>query len=201
MHFISMFIIITSIVFLGGCSGEKESHHNPAPTIDEITASSSKEGKKTPRLHDGNYEITNINGWTLPVQVKLGLLKVSQIDQPIIVVNIFSTKSSPSRGMISYLNDLQNEYKGNIFVIGLPIDGNMDKVQLKEFMQTYDARYFISSAPDNIGLAKNITHYLNLGSNYPVPATVVFRNGQHVSDYIGATPIEMIRGDIDQLIQ
>lgn len=151
-------------------------------------------------LNDDTYVITNISNNTMEVNIESDQVQIKDLDKSIILINIFNMGSSQSRGMIPYLNDLQKEYKDRIFVLGLPQDNDISKERIKEFMIKHDARYYISNSFDNTSLANNIAQYIKLGTNYPIPLTVIFKDGKYVTHYLGATPIEMIRSDIDQFI-
>jgi len=70
---------------------------------------------------------------------------------------------------------------------------------LKTYMRTNQATFFISNAADNGPLVNAIVSMLSLGSDYPLPLTVVFGHGRYVTHYAGNTPIEMIRNDLKSL--
>ena len=101
--------------------------------------------------------------------------------------------------MIPYLNDLQQEYQKDLFVIGILANSDMDNAGLREFMKEHAVSYFISNSDDNDELARRIANSLMLDDNYPVPLTVVIKDGEYKVYYVGATPAEMIKSDIEQL--
>lgn len=101
--------------------------------------------------------------------------------------------------MIPYLDSLQKAYPKTLFVIGIMLNSSHDAKSLRTFMQTQHASYFIANSPDNDLLAQQLAHFLKQGDNYPVPLTLLFKNGVYTMHYVGATPIEMIRADIEQL--
>jgi hypothetical protein len=101
--------------------------------------------------------------------------------------------------MIPYLNTLQKKYTKDIFVIGIPANSDSNSTQLRDFMKRYSSSYFISNSPDNNELASRLASLLKLKENFPIPITIVFRDGEYNTHYVGATPIEMIKSDIEQL--
>ena len=99
--------------------------------------------------------------------------------------------------MIPYLDSLQKSYPKALFVVGILANSDKSPKHLRKFMKTHHASYFISNSPDNDALAKRLADFLKLGENYPVPITLLFKNGEYTMHYIGATPIEMIKADIE----
>ena len=98
--------------------------------------------------------------------------------------------------MIPYLSQLQRAHRKEIFVLGLVVPEDLDTSALRRFMQRNQSTFFISSSPDNGPLASAFADMLQLGSNYPLPTTLVFERGKRIADYEGITPIEMIQNDL-----
>lgn len=123
------------------------------------------------------------------------------IDQSIVVINFFTTWYSPCRGEIPYLADLQKKYEKNVFVAGILINDTQDNDTLKQFISKYSANYFISNSKQNDAFASKIVKELQLPENFPIPLTVIYKDGDYFTHYEGAVPIEMIYHDIKQIIK
>ncbi|TET87970.1 MAG: TlpA family protein disulfide reductase [Sulfurovum sp.] len=123
------------------------------------------------------------------------------IDQSIVVINFFTTWYSPCRGEIPYLSDLQKKYKKKIFVTGILVNDTQDDDALKHFISKYHANYFISNSKQNDAFASKVVKELQLPENFPLPLTVIYKDGDYYTHYEGAVPVEMIDHDIQQVIK
>jgi len=123
------------------------------------------------------------------------------IDQSIVIINFFSTWSSPCRGEIPYLSDLQKKYKKDLFIAGILINDVLYDQTLKEFISKYHANYFISNSKQNDAFASKIAKELQLPENFSTPLTVIYKEGDYYTHYEGAVPVEMIDHDIQQAIK
>jgi len=101
--------------------------------------------------------------------------------------------------MIPYLDALQKRYPKELFVIGIVANSDITNTALREFMKQQNASYFISNGTENDQLAEALAQFVKEGKDYPIPLTILFKNGQYTMHYVGATPIEMIKADIEQL--
>ncbi|NKQ40341.1 MAG: hypothetical protein HF962_02080 [Sulfurovum sp.] len=182
------YVIISSVFLWTGC-GDKDTHKQ------ETEDSQAQVETKI----QNTFRITDIDQRSTTISIKNAQVKIAKVTQDIVLVNIFSEWSAPSSGMIPYLDSLQKKYPKDLFVIGLVANSDMDNKQLRNFMKKNNASYFISNSHENDKLAGALVKFLNLDSNYPIPLTILFKNGKYSRHYIGATPIEMIRADIEQL--
>ncbi len=123
------------------------------------------------------------------------------IDQSIVIINFFSTWSSPSRGQIPYLTDLQKKYKKDLFIAGILINDVLYDQTLKEFISKHHANYFISNSKQNDAFASKIAKELQLPENFSTPLTVIYKDGNYYTHYEGAVPVEMIDHDIQEAIK
>jgi len=189
MRFYASFFIIASLSLWTGCSDkDTDTAITHAPT-------QTKPLPKPP----STFTITDIDQRSTTVSLEGNRLHVAKVTQPLILLNIFAEWSPPSCGMIPYLDALQKKYPKELFVIGITANSDMNNSDLRLFMKKHNASYFISNSQDNDRLALRIAKFLNLDENYPIPLTILFKNGEYTIHYIGATPIEMIKADIEQL--
>jgi len=143
--------------------------------------------------------IVDIDQRKTTVTVKEGTVTVAKVTQPLVLINLFAPWSPPSCGMIPYLDALQKRYPKELFVISIVVNSDMTDTQLRDFMKQQNASYFISNGVENDMLAQALTALAKQGKDYPIPLTLLFENGNYIRDYIGATPIEMLKADIEQL--
>ena len=189
MRYIFYLLIIASISLWTGC-GDADS---AAPKIKEHNQS------KPPPLEQSRFVITDIDKRSTTVSVDSHHLGVAKITQPIVMINLFAPWSPPSCGMVPYLDALQKKYSKELFVISIIVSSDITDNDLRALMKKQNASYFISNGQDNNTLAQRLVRLLKLGEDYPVPLTILFKNGEYTTHYIGATPIEMIKADIEQL--
>ncbi len=189
MRSLFLFFIIASLALWTGCSDK---------TSDAAQETPQPPPSKTPEPQT-SFTITDIDKRTTVVTFEHNRLHINKVAQPMLLLHLFASWSPPSCGMIPYLDTLQKSYPKTLFVVGIMVNSDNDPARLRKFMKTQHASYFISNSPDNDVLAKRLAHFLKLGDNYPVPITLLFKNGEYTTHYVGATPIEMIKADIEQL--
>jgi len=141
-------------------------------------------------LNDSNYSISIVNKH----------IEISHVDQKLILLNFFATWCPPCKSEIPYLADLKKKYDGTLFIAGILVNDDPDKKTLKRFMEKYGVNYFISNSKDNDALGKLAAKRLQLGENFPIPLTILFKNGNYYSHYEGAVPVEMLEHDIKEAI-
>jgi thioredoxin-like negative regulator of GroEL len=184
-------IIIASITLWTGCS-DKDSDVNSKPVVQK------NQPLPVPKLQT-TFKIIDIDQRATTISLEAAHVKVAKVTQPLVIINLFAPWSAPSCGMIPYLDALQKRYPKELFVVGIIANSDMSNTQLREFMKKQNASYFISNGAENDKLAQALAHFVKLGEDYPIPLTLLFKNGKYTTHYIGATPIEMIKADIEQL--
>src|SRR5690606_17903604 len=102
----------------------------------------------------------------------------------------------PCRAAATHLSSLQEKYKDDLVVIGITIEDNISNEKLKEFADTYKAKYALVNSKQNRLLSNAIVKELNLGERYPIPLMVLYKDGKLVNYFVGATQEEFIDSDI-----
>jgi thiol-disulfide isomerase/thioredoxin len=125
----------------------------------------------------------------------------TNIREPVILINLFATWCSPCKGEIPYLADLQKKYKSKLFVAGVLVNDVQDNTALEKFIQKYHANYYISNNKQNNAFAEKLVKSLQLPQNFPLPLTILYKEGNYYIHYEGAVPIEMIEHDIQEIIK
>lgn len=200
MRHIFYIAIITTLFLCTGCDDKKDDNNQSTQTTtNTIEANQTNKIIKPKKKIKNRFTITDIDNRSTTISFANNTLKVNKVAQSIVIINVFSDWSAPCLGMIPYLNDLQKTYKKDIFVIGVLANSDMNNTGLREFMQKNSVSYFISNNPDNDQLAQRLATDLKLDDNYPIPLTIIIKDGKYMVYYIGATPVEMLKSDIEQL--
>lgn len=199
MRHIFYIAIIATLFLCTGCDDKKDDNNQSTQTTNTIEANQTNKIIKPKKKIKNRFTITDIDNRSTTISFANNTLKVNKVAQSIVIINVFSDWSAPCQGMIPYLNDLQKTYKKDIFVIGVLANSDMNNTGLREFMQKNSVSYFISNNPDNDQLAQRLATDLKLDDNYPIPLTIIIKDGKYMVYYIGATPVEMLKSDIEQL--
>ena len=89
----------------------------------------------------------------------------------------------------------------DLFVVGVLVNDEQNSTQLRRFMEKYDVSYFISHVSDNNDLAAVVIKKLKLPENFPIPLSVLYKDGRLYRYYEGAMPIEMLENELMQAIK
>ncbi len=178
-------LIVPSLLFIAGCS--KQADNDPKTGSNKLSVV---------KNHKSTFSLTDIDDRIASITYRNKRLSILHVVQHTIIIHIFSTRAELCSVMLPYLSDLQHNHAKELFVLGIVVPEKIDSTQLRNYMTKNDTTFFISNAPDNPELASVLADTLQLGSNYPVPLSIVFHNGQYVTHYEGVTPIEMIQNDL-----
>jgi len=192
----SLTLMITVFLLFTACS-KKEKENSMSESAAKIpkTEQNRTQNKKTV------FMIRDIDDRETRIVFNPKKTIFKKIRQPVVILNIFSLWCPPCRGMLSYLSDLQRKNSSKLFVIGILANSTIDNKQLRKFMLKYHATFFISNHPDNDLLAERIASLCGLPANYPLPLTVIYKNGRCILHIKGAVPYEMLQTIVNQLEQ
>ena len=191
--------VVFSLVLLLGACGKKEKNTSAAPRVENNRSSLTVARREKPKPQQSIFQIRDIDRRSTTIELKSDRLVFKKIRQPLVLLYLFSDWCAPCRGMLPYLGDLQKKNSRDLFVIGLLVHSSKAPEQVRALMQHYDAPFFISIHPDNDTLAERIVARHNLPRNYPLPLTVLYKNGKYVMHISGAVPYEMLQSLVDQL--
>jgi len=142
------------------------------------------------------YTLSDMNDTNHSITIENKYIEISNVSEPIIIINFFATWCPPCKGEIPYLVDLQKKYEGKLFIAGVLVNDTPDKEALESFLKTYDVNYFVSNSSQNNDLSKLAIAKLKLPKDLPLPLTILFKGGHYYSHYEGAVPVEMLEYDI-----
>jgi len=192
-------LVLLSLLWLGGC-GEKKSKENPAPSHPPTEANRSVPVKPAPKLPaTRSFSIRDLDGRQTRLEFGKEKAVFHRIRQPIVMIVLFADWCPPCRGMLPYLGQLQTDNKESLFIIGVPVHSDLKNEKLRRFMLRYSINFFVSQHPDNDALGSYLAQRLELGSDYPLPLAVIYKNGKYVMHISGAAPYEMLQSIIEQL--
>ena len=128
-------------------------------------------------------------------------VRFEKIRQRVVVLTLLSDRCAPCRGMMPYLTMLQKKYAKDLFVLGVLVRSDLDGEELRRFMRRHGSNYYLSNHPDGDRLGAFLASRLNLGSNYPLPLTLIYKDGKYIMHIQGAVPYEMLSRLVEELIQ
>ena len=204
-HKFYIFLILT--VLFTACSDESTSQKENLSTIQKKTpleADNSQEKttivKKIPS-QEYTFKFEDLQKQTSTIKMKDDIYSFSNIQQPIVMVTLFSTWCPPCRGQIPHLTNLQKKFKKNLFILGALVHDDIKNEHLRKFIIAEKALFFISThQEENLNFANMITPKLRLKKDFPMPLMILFFKGKYFTHYEGSMPEEMIESDIEQLL-
>jgi len=201
---INILFLTAVLLCFTGCEDKKPDttvkKSTPDLTVNKNTIEDSNKTKETNQSKKYTFSLSDLNESNYSVSIKNKHIEISTVNQKLILLNFFATGCPPCKGEIPYLADLQKKYKGRLFIAGILVNDNPDKKTFKTFTEAYGINYFISNAKDNDALSKLAAKPLQLDEDFPIPLTILFKNGNYYSHYEGAVPVEMVEHDIKEAI-
>ena len=208
------------VLFFSGCN-DKQNDKNPFRTAADNTTSSvtteetvSLSAPETNRtgpsesgvnmsdaVNDSSFLLADQHGIQYHISIENEHLQLKDESTPLIILNFFSTWSIPCRGEAPYLTQLEEEYAPDVLVIGILLHPDDHLDTLENFIKENNADFFISSSSDNDRFAAKVTETLGLSNMIPIPLTVMYHHGTYARHYEGAVPVEMLKHDIQSLLQ
>ena len=174
-------------------SSQKDNNSNLTPAVPKKPKVVSKEY---------NFSFQDLNNNVSLLNVKNDVYHFTNIKQPIVMINLFSSWCPPCRGQIPHLTNLQKKFKKHFFVLSALVHDGITNKELEKFTIAEKALFFISKEQkENLKFAHMITPKLGLKKDFPLPLMIMFVNGKYFTHYEGIMPEEMIESDIKQLLQ
>jgi len=189
-------LFLTAILL---CSTGCEDKKTDTPVKKTVTETLPKI-EKAEHMKKYTFALNDLNDSNRSISIVNKHIEISHVKQELILLNFFATWCPPCKSEIPYLADLQKKYDGTLFIAGILVNDTPDKKTLKAFIEEYGINYFISRAQDNNTLVKLAVKRLQLDENFPIPLTILFKNGNYYSHYEGAVPVEMLEHDIKEAI-
>lgn len=188
-------LLTTVLLCFTGCE-DKKSTQSTDVNQKVLTKKDTTDNNESAPVEKHTFILTDQNDTNHSIYLENKQIEISNSNQKIAVLNFFATWCPPCKGEIPYLADLNKKYDNKIFIAGILVNDKASKEDLEIFKKELGVNYFISSSIENDDFAKFIVHKLNLKENFPLPLTILFKNGKYYSHYEGAVPIEMLNHDI-----
>lgn len=195
MKKINILFLTAVLLCFTGCEDKK-----PDTAVKKTTIENSNKTQETNRSKKYIFSLSDFNESNYSVSIENKHIEINTVNQELILLNFFATWCPPCKGEIPYLADLQKKYEGRLFIAGILVNDSPDDKTLKAFAETYGINYLISNAKDNDAFVKLAVQKLQLDENFPIPLTILFKNGNYYAHYEGAVPVEMLEHDIKEAI-
>jgi thiol-disulfide isomerase/thioredoxin len=189
-------LLVWGMLLLTGC-GEKHSSREQNGSLSRTESTPAPQAPPPPSVR--RFAIRDIDRRESTIEFTDSHVRFHKIRQPLVLLTLFADWCPPCRGMLPYLNRLQKENSDALFVIGILVHSPLNAEELREFMLRYQTNFFISNHPDNDALGEYLAQRYGLEENYPLPLTLIFKNGRYVMHISGAIPYEMLQTLVDQL--
>ncbi len=205
MKNIKLLLLSTLLLCFTGCEDKKNAETNTSiaskehnKSLSQIDNSADTQAlKKQAELRKKHsFVLNDLNDDNRSISIENKHLIIDKVKEKLILVNFFATWCPPCKGEIPYLADLKKKYKTDLFIAGILVNDTPDAKSLKNFIDKYAINYYISISEQNDALAKFVSKRLELDENFPIPLTILFKNGDYYSHYEGAVPVEMLEYDI-----
>ena len=179
MRFTTLIIPLISLLLLTGCNND---------TAEEAVVSTA------------SFHLLDTQGKAYVVEKRGNNFTLDEGKDKIVIFDIFATWCPPCRAEAKNLGNLQKKYGKKLIIMGLTIEDDVSNDELEKFKKTYGGNYLISNKAENQSLARSIASTIGVGQQFPIPLMILYKNGQYVTHYLGATPEEMIDNDIAQAL-
>ena len=175
---------------------------NELKNSDNITAPTQPQQVKAKILSKNHLlNFTSLDKEPTTLEIKGNIYDFSNILQPIVLVNFFSTWCPPCRGQIPHLNNLQKKYRDKLFMMGILIHNDLENKEVKNCISLKRVDYYISQSKEsNEKFAKIVATQLRLKPDFELPMMIMFVYGEYYTHYEGTVPEEMIESDIKQAL-
>jgi thiol-disulfide isomerase/thioredoxin len=160
-----------------------------------------KESAEDALVSTAKFSLMDTQGKSYTVEKRGADFTLDIGENKVVLFDIFATWCPPCQAEIMHLGNLQKKYGKNLIVMGITIEEDKSNAELDAFREKYKGGdYLISNKADNQNLARAIASTIGVGQQFPIPLMVLYKNGQYVTHYEGATQEEIIDRDIAQAL-
>ena len=205
MKKITVLLFITALLCFSGCENKKSDTpvKHSTDIIDKNTTFN--DAVVPPLKADTNtkkFKLNDIDNKSYTFYFNNKDIFIDDIPQKFVLLNFFATWCPPCNGQLPYISDIQEKYKGKLFVAGFLVnDADKEYHEIQELTTKYAIDYFISNSKQNDTFAMELLKCLKITGNFQLPLTILYKNGKYYTHYEGATPIEMIEHDIKKAMK
>ncbi len=146
------------------------------------------------------FTLTTLDNKLLHVTKTKDGFVVDEHKDKVIMFDIFATWCPPCKAEAPTLSSVQKKYKKDVLIIGLSVEDGIENAKLKEFAKQYNATYTLVNSAQNKKLINAILKSLDFDGKTPIPLMVLYKDGNYINNFIGATYEEFITTEIDKAL-
>ncbi|MFT7002869.1 MAG: thiol-disulfide isomerase/thioredoxin [Sulfurimonas sp.] len=176
-------LLLSSVVFLVGCSKEEPQDINETISKKEVVPTN-------------DYVLTGLDNKEYIVTKQGSDFTLKGAEGKVVIFDIFATWCPPCRGAATHLTSLQKKYKDDLIIIGLTIEDQILNSKLLDFRNQYNANYVLVNSDQNLRLVYTIADELKLGNRFPIPVMTIYKDGKYINHYVGSIEEELVENDI-----
>jgi len=185
--FVYISLIIGSVLFTACSNNSDKTDKNKKQDIEKQEVTDKKSNEIILKDVEGNkISVTKTKkGYTF-----------SNAKNKIVMISFFATWCPPCKAEIPHLNNLQEKYRKDLTIIGISLESNKSNSDMKKFINYHAINYTISNSAGNQQFANAVGGVSN------IPFMIMYnKNGDYVTNYLGAVPQEMIDSDIKSVLK
>ncbi|CAA6809495.1 MAG: Unknown protein [uncultured Sulfurovum sp.] len=199
----SIFIVLPLLFLFTACENKKSDNaHIP---MENSTQVFSDEDIPHDKMYEGSEPITlnlfNDQNISEKVTISNKKLTFHNLQQSVVLINLFDTLSSTSRSQIIALDTFKEKYKNELFVTSLPTQNDLSQLEINSFKKKEKISHSFLTQTKNRAFLKLLPSSLHLSKDATLAIVVIYKDGNYYSHFEGPVPIEMIQYDIAQAIQ
>ncbi len=161
----------------------------------------SEESSEDTMVSTAEFTLMDTQGKSYTVEKRGANFLLDGGEDKVVLFDVFATWCPPCQASVKHLGNLQKKYGEDLIVMGLTIEEDKSNAELEAFQDKYKGGdYLISNKADNQELARSIASTIGVGQQFPIPLMILYKNGEYVTHYAGATHEEIIDHDIAQAL-
>ncbi|MDD5051504.1 MAG: TlpA disulfide reductase family protein [Sulfuricurvum sp.] len=173
----------------------------PLVSLTLLIQGCSKKSSDDAMVSTAEFTLNDTQGTSYTVEKRGNNFTLDAGKDKIVLFDIFATWCPPCQMEIQHLGNLQKKYGDNLIVMGITIEDDKSNAELDAFREKFrGGNYLIANKGDNQNLARSIASTIGVGEQFPIPLMILYKNGEYVTHYEGATQEEIIDNDIAQAL-
>ncbi|MFY9142523.1 TlpA family protein disulfide reductase, partial [Sulfuricurvum sp.] len=158
-----------------------------------------KESPEEAMVSTANFTLMDTQGKSYNVEKRGANFTLDAGKDKVVLFDVFATWCPPCQAEVMHLGNLQKKYGDDLIVMGITIEEDKSNAELDAFREKYKGgNYLITNKSDNQNLARAIASTIGVGQQFPIPLMILYKNGEYVTHYAGATHEEIMDHDIAQ---
>ena len=152
-------------------------------------------------LSTAEFTLTDTQGNSYTVEKKGANFELDGADDKVVLFDVFATWCPPCQAEVKHLGNLQKKYGDDLVIMGVTIEEDKSNAELDEFRTKFGGGdYLMTNKGDNQNLARAIASTIGVGQQFPIPLMIMYKNGEYITHYAGATQEEIMDHDIAQAL-